>query len=99
ISERALLPAVREAGLSTIVIADGFSCREQIQQDTPRVALHLAEVMRIAIDRGDAVRQMNPEEEVVSRRLRARRRSMLRAAVTTGAIVAGAALLWRQFRK
>ena len=29
--ERALFPAVRKAGLSTLVMADGFSCREQIR--------------------------------------------------------------------
>ena len=31
--ERVLLPAVRDAGKQTIVIADGFSCREQIEQE------------------------------------------------------------------
>jgi hypothetical protein len=30
------------------VIADGFSCREQIEQTTSRRALHLAEVLQLA---------------------------------------------------
>ena len=52
IGERALLPAVRQAEPSTVVMADGFSCREQIQQETPRHALHLAEVMQLALHDG-----------------------------------------------
>lgn len=49
-AERALLPAVRAAGQDTLIIADGYSCREQIEQSmsTQRVH-HLAEVLRMAI--------------------------------------------------
>jgi FAD/FMN-containing dehydrogenase/Fe-S oxidoreductase len=47
--ERVLLPAVRTVDEDTIVVADGFSCREQIAQQTNRVALHPAEVIRLAI--------------------------------------------------
>lgn len=47
--ERVLLPAVRAAGESTLVIADGYSCREQIVQATGREVLHLAEVLERAI--------------------------------------------------
>jgi Fe-S oxidoreductase len=42
--ERALLPAVRAAE-DAMVVADGFSCREQIRQGTGRHAWHLAEVL------------------------------------------------------
>jgi FAD/FMN-containing dehydrogenase/Fe-S oxidoreductase len=53
--ERALLPAVRRAAPETLVVADGFSCREQIAQETGRHALHLAEVLRLALrGSGDA---------------------------------------------
>ncbi len=48
-AERALLPAVREAGAETLILADGFSCREQITQATGRRALHLAEAARKAL--------------------------------------------------
>jgi FAD/FMN-containing dehydrogenase/Fe-S oxidoreductase len=48
IGERALLPAVRGAEDDKIVIADGFSCRTQIEQGTGRRALHLAEVLATA---------------------------------------------------
>ena len=45
IGERVLLPAVRAASEDTILITDGFSCREQIKQNTPRRAVHLSEVL------------------------------------------------------
>jgi FAD/FMN-containing dehydrogenase/Fe-S oxidoreductase len=45
IGERRLLPAVRGASADTIVVADGFSCREQIRQSTGREAVHLAQVL------------------------------------------------------
>ena len=49
IGERVLLPAVREAARDTIIVADGFSCREQIAQGTGREALHLAQVLHLAM--------------------------------------------------
>ncbi|MFL5591630.1 MAG: (Fe-S)-binding protein, partial [Ktedonobacteraceae bacterium] len=47
--ERVLLPAVRHADKDTLIIADGFSCREQIAQTTDRQALHLAQVIQMAM--------------------------------------------------
>jgi hypothetical protein len=35
-----------------LIVADGFSCREQIAQGTNRRALHLAEVLRMATEQG-----------------------------------------------
>jgi FAD/FMN-containing dehydrogenase/Fe-S oxidoreductase len=52
IGERVLLPEVRKAAPETLVVADGFSCREQISQGTGRRALHLAEVLRLAMEDG-----------------------------------------------
>ena len=51
IGERVLLPAVRNAAPDTLIVADGFSCREQILQATGRRALHLAEVLESALRR------------------------------------------------
>jgi FAD/FMN-containing dehydrogenase/Fe-S oxidoreductase len=45
IGERVLLPSVRQADPDTLIVADGFSCREQILQATGRRALHFAEVL------------------------------------------------------
>jgi Fe-S oxidoreductase len=50
IGERVLLPEVRNAAPETLVVADGFSCREQISQGTGRRALHFAEVIRRAME-------------------------------------------------
>ena len=47
---------MRAAPADTLVIADGFSCREQVRQLTGRTPLHLAEVLR------DALRARAPVE-------------------------------------
>ena len=52
IGERVLLPAVRAAAPDTIVVADGFSCREQIAQETGRRALHVVELAQMAMFEG-----------------------------------------------
>ncbi|HET6916772.1 MAG TPA: hypothetical protein VFH56_11840 [Acidimicrobiales bacterium] len=47
--EQALLPAVRKAPDSTVVVANGFSCKTQIEQaGVGRRALHLGEVIKLA---------------------------------------------------
>src|SRR5262249_42272298 len=48
-AERVLLPRVREATPETLLLADGFSCREQIEQATGRKTLHLAEAIQMAL--------------------------------------------------
>ncbi len=45
IAEDGLLPAIRSAGPTTIIVADGFSCREQISQLGARETMHFAEVL------------------------------------------------------
>ena len=45
LGERVLLPAVRTADAATRIVTDGFSCAEQITQNTSRRPLHLAEVL------------------------------------------------------
>jgi FAD/FMN-containing dehydrogenase/Fe-S oxidoreductase len=52
LGERVLLPAVRAADSDTIVVTDGFSCREQIVQNTGREPLHIGEVLWMAQERG-----------------------------------------------
>jgi FAD/FMN-containing dehydrogenase/Fe-S oxidoreductase len=52
--EQALLPAVRDADQTTVVVANGFSCKTQIEDaGIGRRALHLAEVMQFARDHAD----------------------------------------------
>ena len=45
IAEQNLLPAVRQAGPDAVVLADGFSCRTQLDQLAGRRGLHLAELL------------------------------------------------------
>jgi hypothetical protein len=52
VGEHQLLPRVRGNAHDDLVIADGFSCREQIAQGTERRALHLAEVLAMALRDG-----------------------------------------------
>jgi Fe-S oxidoreductase len=55
IGELELLPAVRQAPDDFLIIANGFSCREQISQCTGRHALHLAEVIQMGLQPSKAV--------------------------------------------
>jgi Fe-S oxidoreductase len=49
IAERALFPAVRKLSPEDLVLANGFSCREQIEQGTRRNTLHVAELVADAM--------------------------------------------------
>jgi FAD/FMN-containing dehydrogenase/Fe-S oxidoreductase len=60
IGERVLLPRVRAAARDTLIVADGFSCREQIVQGTGRRTLHLAEVLQLALRGGGALPPQAP---------------------------------------
>jgi FAD/FMN-containing dehydrogenase/Fe-S oxidoreductase len=45
IANLGLLPAVNSAGPMTLIVADGFSCREQISQLSDREGVHFAEIL------------------------------------------------------
>ena len=95
IGELELLPAVRKAPADWLIIADGFSCREQIAQGTGRRALHLAEVLQMALH--DPVQPAGdpfPESARVRQREAELRGSMKRAGLGLGALAAGGLLLW-----
>ncbi|CAM5244580.1 FAD-binding and (Fe-S)-binding domain-containing protein [Streptomyces griseomycini] len=49
-AEDRLLPSVREAPEDAVVLADGFSCRTQLEQLTGVRGRHLAEVLAAALD-------------------------------------------------
>lgn len=52
-AELSLLPAVRRADQSTLVVADGTSCRHQIHDGAQREALHVARVLAMSLDRAE----------------------------------------------
>jgi Fe-S oxidoreductase len=59
-AERVLLPRLRDAPHATVILADGFSCRTQIEQldDSGHHPPHLAELLAKALpgDRSDGTR-------------------------------------------
>jgi FAD/FMN-containing dehydrogenase/Fe-S oxidoreductase len=88
--ERVLLPEVRSASADELIIADGFSCREQIRQQTGRAALHTAQVLRIAHDGSELGSAFSASSLLVQRK-RSAWSGMARAALLLG-IGGGAAL-------
>jgi Fe-S oxidoreductase len=48
-AEASLLPKVRSADATTIVVAGGTSCRHQIGEGARREAVHLSRVLRAAL--------------------------------------------------
>ncbi len=103
IGELELLPAVRQAPTDWLIVADGFSCREQIAQETDRHALHLAEVLQMALREAtetpegfpmfDPAPQHYPEDAWVRPHRVAIEKSMKRTGLAVAGIAAGAALL------
>ena len=57
VAETALLPAVRAAGQDATVLADGFSCRTQLDQLTDVKATHLAELLASRLQADPANRE------------------------------------------
>ncbi len=47
--ERVLFPKIREASSQTVLLADGFSCRTQIEQGTNRRAMHIAQLIQTGL--------------------------------------------------
>jgi Fe-S oxidoreductase len=52
-AELSLLPAVRRAEQTTLIVADGTSCRHQIKDGSARSALHVARVLAMSLDRAN----------------------------------------------
>ncbi len=109
IGELELLPAVRQAPTDWLIVADGFSCREQIAQETDRHAFHLAEVLQMALHEAaetpegypmfDPVPEHYPEDAWVRPQQAAVQKSMKRTGLAVAGIVTGAALLLALARK
>jgi FAD/FMN-containing dehydrogenase/Fe-S oxidoreductase len=106
IGELELLPAVRRAPEDWLIIADGFSCREQIAQGTLRRALHLAEVLQMALSAavvgpGPGVLDSRPYPESARTQQREAEvlQSMKHAGLGLAALAAGGILLWELSRR
>lgn len=104
-AERVLLPAVRDAPAEEAVLADGFSCRTQIDQGNSngRRAIHLAEVLRAGLHQEAATPL--PEHRWAQRPTMPSRRARLGAVAAVGGVLAGVGGLvayaagWRPTRR
>ena len=85
VGERVLLPQVRKADDDELIIADGFSCQEQIAQQTGRTAMHTAQVLQLALHKDHASTLQRPETRIVAKRQRQQRLAMMRTAVVLAA--------------
>jgi len=109
IGELVLLPAVRRAPKETLIIADGFSCREQIRQGTDREALHTAQVLQLALGQStrSGMKSENysldvspyPEKIFSNERARERAQANRKVARALGGAITMALLLWATQRK
>jgi hypothetical protein len=93
VGERRLLPAVRDADPKTLILADGFSCKTQVEHATDRRALHTAQVVKMALDYGES----GPADGYPERRypdvvLDGAGRDLRTVAVVGGALAGGAVL-------
>jgi Fe-S oxidoreductase len=64
-AELSLLPAVRSADSSTLIVADGTSCRHQILDGTGRRPLHVARVLAMSLDRHREQQGLPPSPPIV----------------------------------
>jgi len=84
VGELALLPAVRRAPKETLIVADGFSCREQISQATDREAIHTAQLIQMALRR-ETARENYPEQVFAEARKREKAAADRKAVAMLGA--------------
>ena len=68
VGELVLLPAVRHAAPDALIVADGFSCREQIAQETGRRAVHVAQALQFALKGGQRGNAPLIEDEILPAR-------------------------------
>jgi FAD/FMN-containing dehydrogenase/Fe-S oxidoreductase len=101
--ERVLLPKVRSAAADELVVANGFSCRKQIELTTNRRALHLAHVLDLAqrSAEGEALPNAHPERACLPREPRDPTMAEAVLVIAAGAVVVSAIgwLAWRGRRR
>jgi hypothetical protein len=85
---------VRSQPDTTLIVTDGFSCREMIAQETDRRAVHFAQVLQMALDRRpEAVERARPEKPYTDVE---RTPAVPAALLAVGALAAGSLLLWKR---
>jgi Fe-S oxidoreductase len=95
VGELGLLPAVREAPKDELIIANGFSCIEQIAQTTDRQALHLSQVIQMALDEGPQGPAGDYPEDRYPKASRPAAPSTTKVALVAAGLAMGGWVLWR----
>ena len=97
IGEHKFYPTMRGADKDTILVADGFSCKTQLEQGSDRRALHISQVIKMAKEYGEkGVEGQYPEREYPDVELDGNKTDLKAAAVGAGvALVGGALAAWR----
>ena len=93
VAEHGIVPKLREASPDTLVIADGFSCRSQIEQMTDRTPVHLAEAIASALSGKEALKHATEVRQQARKQERSSR--VVAGLVLGGLILAGFVHLWR----
>ena len=99
--ERVLLPKMRDAPQDAVIVSDGFSCKTQVEQNSDRKALHVAELIKLGLEFGprgplDGGLPENalPGTGGAKALVRFRRRVALSAGAVTAALLGG--FTWRK---
>jgi hypothetical protein len=95
---------VRNAAKDTLIIADGFSCQEQIAQMTDRRALHLAQVIQMAMhgEREGSSGQSGeyPEAGYITQAAHQSLSKLpMAVGMSTGLLLIGAAMMWMRRKR
>lgn len=94
--EHGLFPAVRAASEHALIVTDGFSCRSQIEHGTQRGALHLAQVVQMALRTGPNGPAAGPPEGQAVGPPTRHRGAGATVSLCVGAVLAAAALYQRR---
>ena len=95
IGERMLLPKVRQAAPDTLIVSDGFSCREQIMHGTTRHGMHLAEVIQMALHQP----LPPPKKYIETEWVQKEPGYPVMTAAAAGLLIASGVALWNRVRK
>lgn len=94
IAERVLLPKVREASRDTLILSDGFSCREQIMHGTRRHGMHIAEAIQMALHQP----LPPPKKYIENGWIQEEPSYPVMTAAGAGLLIAGGVALWKTMR-
>lgn len=102
--ERVLLPEVRNADKKALIISNGYSCREQIEQLTNREGMHVAQVLQMALrenGRGEAVMDYPEKNYVDDMKLQSKALTVKRAVllISVVGLIAITVASWKKTKK